>query len=73
VYVEDSERNIDVFWPTGAPLEYVRQEAASVETSCSVKLPGICQDKFHPEGNAVAVKGGGWVCDSCASILAPGI
>jgi hypothetical protein len=75
VYVQekDGAGGVELFWPSGEPLEYVRQDAPSVETNCSVNLPDICMDKFQPEGNAVAVDGGGWVCDSCASVVAPGV
>jgi hypothetical protein len=38
VYVEDGGGRVEVFWPTGDPLAYVRHDARSVEIACSVQV-----------------------------------
>jgi hypothetical protein len=73
VYVEDGDGRIEVFWPTGESLTYVRQDTRSVEIACSVQVTDACVGEHHSGETAVAIEGDGWVCESCAAIVAPGI
>ena len=73
VYVEDGGGRIEVFWPTGEPLAYVRKDAPSVQIACSVQVSDACVGEHRSGETAVAIDGDGWACESCAAIVAPGI
>ena len=75
VYVYDNSGAAEVFWPTGEPLTYGRRsgEFFPVETACFLSVTGECQERGSPEADAVFVEDDedGWVCESCAAIVAP--
>ena len=73
VYVEDGGGRVEVFWPTGEPLAYVRQDARSVDLACSVQVTDVCVGEHQSGETAVAIEGDGWACEQCAAIVAPGI
>jgi hypothetical protein len=77
VYVYDDSGGAQVFWPTGEPLTYVRRrgEFFAAETGCFLSVAEECQGRGSPETDAVFVEDyqGGWVCESCAAIVAPGV
>ena len=73
VYVEDGGGHIEVFWPTGEPLAYVRRDARSVAIACSVQVTDACAGEHQSGETAVAIEGDGWACEPCAAIVAPGI
>jgi hypothetical protein len=73
VYVEDSVGRVEVFWPTGEPLTFMRQDARSVEVACSVQVTDACLGEHQSGETAVAIEGDGWACEPCAAIVAPGV
>jgi hypothetical protein len=73
VYVEDGDGHVELFWSTGEPLTYIRQDSRSVEVACSVQVTDACLGEHESAETAVAIEGDGWACDPCATIVAPGI
>ncbi len=80
VYVRGEGDDVTVFWPSGDPLTYSRQAAAGTsEGWCFVQATSECEGRGAPAGetavfvaDAPAMESG-WVCDSCAGVVAPGL
>jgi hypothetical protein len=80
VYVWDQQGGATVYWPSGEPLTYARRPFERFEEGyCYLQVArGECVGLGSPEGEtAVFVEGAplnsGWVCDACASLVAPGL
>lgn len=73
VYVEDAGGRAELFWPTGEPLTYVRQDTRSIEVACSVQVTDACLGEYQSAETEVAIESDGWACEPCATIVAPGV
>jgi hypothetical protein len=70
VYVTNEDDSTEVFWPSGDPLEYSRENVGTDELKCSVNLPGVCVGTFQANGRAVAIDGKLWACEPCSGLVA---
>ena len=73
VYTEDPGGRVQLFWPTGEPLSYLRQDTHSIDVACSVQVIDACLGEYQSAETEVAIDGDGWACGPCATIVAPGV